>query len=55
MRAVLAWRTKLEERGSVRAVLALELAGFASVCALFFLSALELAGRSYNPFIYFRF
>ena len=55
VRAVLAWRTKLEERGSVRAVLALELAGFASVCALFFLSALELAGRSYNPFIYFRF
>ncbi|MBI5365111.1 MAG: MBOAT family protein [Planctomycetes bacterium] len=55
VRAVLAWRARLETAGRARAVLGFELAGLLGVCALFYLSALELAGRSYNPFIYFRF
>ncbi len=51
----LAWRSSLEQRGRVGATVALELAGLGALCVLFVGSAMELAGASYNPFIYFRF
>ena len=55
MGAVLRWRDALERKERAAAVLTLEVVGLLAICALFYLSAIELAGRSYNPFIYFRF
>jgi alginate O-acetyltransferase complex protein AlgI len=49
------WRDRLVERGRAGAGLGLELAGTAALALVFVSSALELSGRSYNPFIYFRF
>ncbi len=48
-----AWRDGREREGRVS--IGLELAGLAALCALFLLSAMELAAGTYNPFIYFRF
>ena len=53
---VAAWCARLEPGGRATLVsLGLELAGVAALCALFLLSAMELAAGTYNPFIYFRF
>ncbi len=51
LRRALAWYHAKERRGAW----ALEASALVGLAAIVFLSSLELAGGSYNPFIYFRF
>jgi alginate O-acetyltransferase complex protein AlgI len=54
-RALAAARRRCEATGRTAAAALLDTAGLLATCLLMLLSMLELAGRSYNPFIYFRF
>ena len=53
--ALSAWHARRAPRASLRSVEALETLGLALLCLVFLACSLELAGQSYNPFIYFRF
>jgi alginate O-acetyltransferase complex protein AlgI len=50
-----ALRRRSEARGRIAVAAVLDTVGLLGSCLLLLLSMLELAGRSYNPFIYFRF
>jgi alginate O-acetyltransferase complex protein AlgI len=53
--ALSAWSTRRAVAGKSRVWIALEAGGFLALALVFFLCSLELAGKAYNPFIYFRF
>ncbi len=50
-----AWHATLEQRGRVVTFRALDALGSVLLLLVFLLCAMEMAGGSYNPFIYFRF